>query len=274
MATDPGRGAPAAPAAIADYTIVSLLGEGNHGKFYLARPPKRLGLATDLVALKVFSGQYSEDAFRRGVRELRSFAAVRSPRIVRIYDAVLEGTFMYAMEYFPLGSLASPARPLARAQVLRALADAALAVHELHEAGMAHSDIKPANIMLSESGGKLSDLGLARVLTSENALTGMAPATSVEFLDPSMLMGEPPSRATDIWALGATVNRALSGDGLYGELPVNQPLLAIRAVQSGRAVVSPKLAPADAELVRDCLAPLDRRPTTAKAVAERLAALR
>jgi serine/threonine protein kinase len=208
------------------------------------------------------------------VRELRAFAAVSSPRIVRIYDAVLEGTFMYAMEYFPLGSLAAPARALSRAEILRALQDAASAVHELHEAGMAHSDIKPANVMLDENGGKLSDLGLARVLASENQLTGMAPATSVEYLDPAMLLGALPSRATDVWALGATVNRALSGDGLYGELPVNQPMLAFRAVHSGRAVVSPRLTAKEAALVNDCLAPAATRLPTAAAVADRLAELR
>ena len=144
----------------------------------------------------------------------------------------LEDNFLYAMEYFPLGSLAAPARPLTRDEVLRAVEHAARAVHALHEAGLAHGDVKPGNVMLHEDGGKLSDLGLARVFTAGAALTGMAPETSVEFLDPSLLLGEPPSRATDVWALGATLHRALSGKGLYGELPERQPLLAIRRVQT------------------------------------------
>jgi serine/threonine protein kinase len=114
--------------------------------------------------------------------------------------------------------------------------------------------------MLHEDGGKLSDLGLARVFNAGAALTGMAPETSVEFLDPSLLLGEPPSRATDIWALGATLHRALSGRGLYGELPEHQPLLAIRRVQSSPPTVDPSLTAGESELVLSCLATPGIRP--------------
>ena len=61
----------------------------------------------------MFTGQHSEQAYQRGVRELRAFAKVSSPYLVKVYDAVLQDSFMYAMEYCPLGSLAAPARPLA-----------------------------------------------------------------------------------------------------------------------------------------------------------------
>ena len=84
-----------------------------------------------------------------------------------MFDAVLEDNFVYAMEYFPLGSLAAPARPLPRPTVLAALEHAARAAHALHEAGMAHSDIKPANVLVADGStadGALSDLGLARFL--------------------------------------------------------------------------------------------------------------
>ena len=56
------------------------------------------------------------------MRELRAFAQVNSPYLVRVYDAVLQDSFLYAMEYCPLGSLAAPARPLSRGEVLRAVA--------------------------------------------------------------------------------------------------------------------------------------------------------
>jgi len=260
--------------ALADFRVVRLIGEGNHGRFYLARPPARLGIADEYVAVKVFAGQCSEDAYRRGTRELRAFAAVDSPYLARVYDAVLEDNFLYAMEYFPLGSLAAPARPLTRGEVLRAVEHAARAVHALHEAGMAHGDVKPGNVMLHENGGKLSDLGLARVFTAGAALTGMAPETSVEYLDPSLLLGEPPSRATDIWALGATLHRALSGKGLYGELPERQPLLAIRRVQTTPPTLDPVLTADEAALVHACLAAPGSRPATALEVADRIAEIR
>ncbi len=258
---------------LADFRVVRLIGEGNHGRFYLAHPPARLGIDDEYVAVKVFAGQCSEDAFRRGTRELRAFAAVDSPYLARVYDAVLEDNFLYAMEYFPLGSLAAPARPLdrgrgaARRRARRPRGDA------LHEAGLAHGDVKPGNVMLHDDGAKLSDLGLARAMTAGAALTGMAPETSVEFLDPTLLLGEPPSRATDVWALGATLHRALSGRGLYGELPERQPLLAIRRVQTSRPQIDPSLTAGEADLVLACLAPTGDRPATALEVADRIAAL-
>jgi serine/threonine protein kinase len=271
---------PLVPPAVADYVIVRQLGEGNHGRYYLARPPARLELSDEFVALKVFGDRVSELGYDRGVRELRAFAAVRSPYLVTVYDAVLEDTFAYAMQYFPLGSLAAPARPLARTEVYRVLEHAARAAHALHEAGMAHSDIKPANVLLAEGNGggdaisgRLSDLGLARFLAPGTTLTSMGRASSVEYLDPDVIGGARPSRRTEIWALGATVHRALAGTGLYGELPDAQPLLAIRKVLGTQPQVDPGLRPAEAEVVRLCLAPDNGRLPTAEAVADRLAAL-
>jgi eukaryotic-like serine/threonine-protein kinase len=261
------------PATIADYSVVRMLGEGNHGRFYLARPPARLGLPDEFVAVKVFTGQHSEQAYERGVRELRAFAQVKSPFLVKVYDAVLQDSFLYAMEYLPLGSLAAPARPLSRGEVLRAVAHAAHAMHALHQAGLTHGDLKPANILLTEGGAKLSDLGLARYLTPGITLTGMASASSVEFLDPALLRGERPSRATEVFSLGATLHRALTGTGLYGELPDAEPLLAIRKVMNTQPMLAPGLSDEEAALVRACLAPVGERPATAQEVALRLESL-
>jgi serine/threonine protein kinase len=262
------------PAVVADYVVVRLLGEGNHGRYLLARPPARLGLDDELVALKVFGDPVGEQGYERGVRELRAFAAVKSPYLVKVFDAVLDDSFAYAMQYFPLGSLASPARPVTRAQVLTALEHAARAAHALHEAGLAHGDIKPANVLLADDGGgRLSDLGLARFLSPGATLTGMGRASSVEYMDPQLMAGARPSRRTEVFALGATVHRALSGTGLHGELPDTQPLLAIRRVMSTKPEISPQLSPTEAELVRDCIADDETRLPSALAVAERIAAL-
>ena len=268
----------ARPGGVADYEIVRLLGEGVGGRYFLARPPARLGLAEEFVALKVFADRVGEEAYDRGVRELRAFAAVRSPHLVRVFDAVLEDTFVYAMEYYPLGSLAAPARALSRRGALTALEHAARAAHALHEAGLAHCDIKPANVLLAGSahenpvGGRLSDLGLSRHITPGTTLTGRGRASSVEFSDPDLLAGARPSRRTEVWALGATIHRALSGSGLFGELPDTQPLLAIRTVLTRQAEINEShLAESEAELVRDCLAPGSARVPTAEGVADRLA---
>jgi serine/threonine protein kinase len=270
---EPLQASSATLANVGDYEVVRLLGEGNHGRFYLARPPARLAIADEFVVVKVFVGVCTEQAYERCVRELRAFAQVTSDHLVRIFDAALEDNFFYAMEYLPLGSLATPARPVARAEVLRAVEHAALAAHALHEAGLVHGDIRPANVLLTDDGAKLSDLGLARLLSPGVTMTGMGMASSVEFLDPSVLQGERVSRSSEVWALGATLHRALTGTSLYGELPDNDPLLAIRRVLSGQPHLAEGLSASEAALVSACLGPIGQRPPTASAVAETIRGL-
>ena len=122
-----------------------MLGAGNHGVYYLAGRPERLGPGAELVAVKVLSGASSQDTFRRATRELAAFAAVSSPDLVTLYDAGQQGEELYySMEYFPGGSLADPAQPPPDQAVLAAVAGAARAAHALHEAGIATTTSSPA----------------------------------------------------------------------------------------------------------------------------------
>ncbi len=246
---------------IADYRFIRALGEGSHGNFYLAAPPARLGLAAEHVAVKVLTGETDEDTFRRTTRELRAFASAQSPFLVTLYDAgQQEGSFFYSMEYFPLGSLAEPAEPLSRPQVLVAVAQVARAAHALHESGVVHRSIKPQNVLLHPGGARLSDLGLAQSLNPGKTVTGLGPVGAVEYLEPAVLLGQRGSRATDIWSLGITLHRGLTGRGVYGELPAGDALFAVRKVLSSRPELDPSLDPRDAALLTRCLAvdPADR----------------
>lgn len=261
---------------IADYTFVSFLGEGNYGAFYLAVPPPRIPVAAEHVAVKVLTGSIEGEALERMTRELQVFASVSSPYLVRLLDAGQEGsTCFYAMEYYPDGSLGHPKRALDRAGVLRAVACAARGAHALHEAGIAHRDIKPDNVLLRGDGAVLTDLGLAQILEPGRTVTGMGPIGSVEFIDPAVITGGRASRASDIWALGATLHRALTGKSVYADLPDRRdPLLLLRHVLKQQPRVDDSLPAAEASVVNACIAPdpADRLPT-AEAVAERLESL-
>jgi serine/threonine protein kinase len=261
---------------IADYTFVELLGEGNHGRFYKALPPERLGLDAEYVAVKVLDKNASADDYKRFANELKLFAAIKSPFLVTLYDAGHQaGTLYYAMEYFPMGSLERPATAPNRAEVLRAVACAARGAHAMHEVGVAHRDIKPANILLHASGAKLSDLGLAQILNPGQTVTGTGPLGTIEYLEPSVIRGERASRSSDIWALGVTLHKALTGKSVFGELPTNDILAALKHLLQARPMIDPTLPKDIRALIETCLAesPTDRPPTAA-ALADRLDAIR
>ncbi|MDF5753807.1 serine/threonine-protein kinase [Spongiactinospora sp. TRM90649] len=248
---------------IADYRFVRSLGAGNHGEFFLAERPERLPVDAEHVAVKVLGGT-GQDAFRRATRELRAFAAVSSPYLVTLYDAGQQGgIFYYSMEYLPEGSVARPVRPPQRDALLRAVGCAARAAHALHEEGIVHRDIRPGNVLLTPHGGKLSDLGLSQVLTPGVTVTGMGGVGSVEFTDPGQLQGDPPTPLNDVWSLGATLHWAITGTGLYGDLPTHDTLLTLRKVHSTSPAVAPGLDHEVADLVHACIGDPGKRPTAA-----------
>lgn len=260
---------------IADYRLIRSLGDGNHGEFFLAHAPDRLGVGGAEVAVKVLSGMNVDDALRRMGRELRAFASVSSPYLVQLHDAGQDGDrLFYSMEYYPLGSLLSPSRPIERPEVLRAILHAARAAHALHEGGVAHRGIKPANVLLHEHGARLSDLGLAQALMPGQTVTGVGSIGAVEFLDPAIIRGETASRASDIWSLGATLHWALAGVGIYGDLSGIQPLAAVRKVLTSDPEISPLLSDDERAVVERALHPdVAQRPATAEALAEMIRAL-
>ncbi|MBA3338245.1 MAG: serine/threonine protein kinase [Geodermatophilaceae bacterium] len=262
---------PPVPATIADYQVQRTLGYGNNGGVYLARPPDRLPLAEEFVAVKVFNGPCHDAAYDRAVEDLRAVSALASPYVARVFEAGLDGpSFFYAMDYVALGSLAAPGRPLSQIEVLLALSHTASAVQTMNQAGIAHAAIKPQNVLIGAHSALLADLGLGRYLRPGLTMTGVATASSVEYLDPALLRGASPSRSTEVWSLGATLHRALTGVGLYGELSDTEPLRAIRRVMSATPAIAPQLPTETATLIQACLAAPELRIPSAGALAQHL----
>ncbi len=257
-------------ARIADYEIIELELLATNCSFYVAVPPARLGLTVDRVVLKLIDN--SGIAFERFGRELRAFAAVASPYLVKLYDAgQQDNQLFYSMEWCPLGSLAN--EDVSRATVLRAVASAARAAHALHDAGMAHRDIQPRNVLVVENGGKLRDLGMVRVSDPQSSMSTMPAEDALEFVDPALITGAVPSRATDLYALGSTLHTALCRRSMFAGMP-HDPLAAIRHVLRHDPQVDPAIDSDVATIIARCIdSQLTERYATTADLADALEAL-
>jgi serine/threonine protein kinase len=258
---------------IADYEFLRPIGAGSHGQVFLARRPPRLPIEAEFVAVKVLAAESTADTFRRATRELRAGAAVRSPYLVNLHDAGQhDGIFYYTMEFLPEGSLHRPAHPLDRPATVRAIADVARGAAALHTAGFVHGAVKPGNVLLTTIAAKLSDFGLAEVFQPGIALTGLGSVTTVEYTDPALLQGETPGPSADVWSLGVLLHRAVSGVGVYGDLPRTDGPLVLRRILTAQPEISRSVPTPVADIVRECLAPPASRPSAAT-VADLLAAV-
>ncbi|MEZ5232905.1 MAG: protein kinase [Acidimicrobiales bacterium] len=265
--TAAGPPSPPPLTGIADYRLLARADDGSNSVLYRAEPPARLGLpAGTAVVVKLLEGT-GERAFSRLSRLLQTFAAVQCPQLVPLLDAGQhDDIFFYTTPDWPDGTLARPAAGLPAARAVAAVADAARAAHALHEAGIAHRDISPSAVLLHAGGAWLGGLDLARAAMGGGSVTSMASLHSVGYVDPACIRGDAPSRATDIYSLGAVLHHALTGVGVHPELPEDDPVLAVRRVLRDAPHLSPQLDEATASLVAACLDPdpLRRPPTAAE----------
>ncbi|MGF1596840.1 MAG: protein kinase [Acidimicrobiales bacterium] len=240
--------------SIADYELLEQLQPGNHGTFYIARPPARLGLAHDRVAVKILDRNATDNEFKRMAAELEILLELNHPRLVEVLDAGHNGgRLYYVTRYYDEGSLPlGPCRDLR--QVLLQVADAAEAAHVLHENGVAHRDIKPSNILLADGRGHLSDLGVANYTDANFTTTGSSPVGTLAYADPKLIHGEPPGRASDVWSLGATLHAAVTGQSVLGDIPNANLATAIEYVLGAAARVAPSCPPEVAAVIRKATA--------------------
>lgn len=226
---------------IADYALIDLLSEGNHGTFHTASAPARLGVGDALVTVKVLHLEASDDAFDAFARELRAIVSVSSSHLTTLLDAgQWNGRLFYVVPHYGAGSLASEGHDDSTA--IAAVADAARGAHDLHELGIVHRDIRPANIMVTSKGrGQLADLGLATAGSLGTMTVGVGPIGTVEYMEPEVVMGELAGRTSDIWSLAVTAHWALTGLTCHPELPSNSAIGAFRHIVSTRPELSSTL---------------------------------
>jgi len=204
---------------IAGYAILERVGRGGMGTVYRARQ-----LSLDrIVALKVLSPSLAWDTefIERFMQEVRAAAALVHPNIVRALDVGKEGTIHYfAMEFMSGGSIEDRIEREGRVAPDRSvpmLLDVARGLAYAEKQGIVHRDIKPDNLMLNEQGSvKIVDLGIAGQLEGRRGFTQSEGVFgSPHYIAPEQAAGERIDHRADIYGLGASAYRMLSGRALF-----------------------------------------------------------
>src|SRR5450755_1595324 len=154
-----------AGARLGPYEILSPIGAGGMGEVYQARDTR----LERTVAVKVLPSHLSSspEVRQRFEREARMISQLSHPHICALYDVGREGDVDYlVMELLEGETLADrlAGGPLSLEQVLRFGGEIAGALDRAHRQGIVHRDLKPGNVMLTKSGVKLLDFGLAKAM--------------------------------------------------------------------------------------------------------------
>jgi serine/threonine protein kinase len=196
------------------YLLETLLGRGGMGQVWLA---KQVSLDRR-VAIKVLSaGLEADGAFvDRFQAEARAAAALAHPNVVTVHDVSEAGGHHFlTMEYMGGGCLESRLAelgPVPWQEALTILRDAARGLEYAESKGIVHRDIKPANLMCTEAGlVKIADLGLAGSVEQEEIAGGGKIFGTPHFIAPEVVRGNRADARSDLYSLGATAYRILSG---------------------------------------------------------------
>ncbi|MGQ5262093.1 protein kinase domain-containing protein [Micromonospora sp. ZYX-F-536] len=237
------------------------------------------------VAIKALAGEFAVDPQLRATiqREARAAARLTHPQITQVYDyaeATLPGGTVVpylVMELVDGHSLADrlTSGPLAWPEAIRVAGQIAAALAAAHRIGVVHRDIKPGNIMLTDTGAKVLDFGIAALAGPHHPLAGQTGELLMgtpAYFAPERLAAGPPNPASDVYALGALLYRTLTG---RAPLPVRTWEDALEV--HGRHSPVPPLRipglPTDiAELTLACLAADPARRPTAAQLATRFGA--
>jgi Tol biopolymer transport system component len=260
------------------YEIVVPLGAGGMGEVYRARDTR---LGRD-VAIKVLPANLSSDAQRRErfEREARAISALNHPHICTLYDVGREREIDFlVMELVEGETLASRIEKgaMPAEQVLRLGSEIADALDKAHRLGITHRDLKPGNIMLTKSGIKLLDFGLAKFaapaaadapISAETMLTTRLPGASAkpltaegsiigtfQYMAPEQLEGSEADARSDIFSFGAVLYEMATGKKAFDGKTTASVIAAVLAAEPAPiSSLQPMTPPALERLVKICLA--------------------
>jgi serine/threonine-protein kinase len=200
---------------IAGYRLEKRVGRGGMGTVYRAnqlsldRPVALKILSDDLASNREFTSMF--------VHEARAAARLSHPNIVLAYDVGKDKEkFFFAMEYVAGGSvqeMLAKVKKVPLKQAVHFVIEAAKALEYAEKQGVVHRDIKPDNLMITKDGGiKICDLGLAKSVTSGEPVTAQEGICgSPHYIAPEQAQGKAVDHRADIYSLGATFYRMLTG---------------------------------------------------------------
>src|SRR5712692_2087286 len=263
MALSPGS-------CLGPYEILAPIGAGGMGEVYRARDTR----LERTVAVKVLPQHLSSspESRQRFEREAKTISQLSHPHICALHDVGREGETEYlVMEYLEGETLADRLLkgPLPVEQTLRYGIQIADALDKAHRQGIVHRDLKPGNVMLTKSGIKLLDFGLAK------AMAPASPASSVsvfptqaganltqegtilgtfQYMPPEQLEGREADARTDIFAFGAVLYEMATGQNAFrGGTQASLISAILRDEPQPISAVSPLSPPAFDRVVRICL---------------------
>ncbi len=259
-------------ARLGPYEIVGALGAGGMGEVYRARDTR---LGRD-VAVKVLPPRFASDAEmkQRFEREAKAISALSHPHICALHDVGShDGSEYLVMEFLEGQTLADRLLkgPLPLEQVLRIGIEIATALEAAHRQDIAHRDLKPGNVMITKSGVKLLDFGLAKAIPPAGPVAGLTSLPTMagrqnltqegtilgtfHYMAPEQLEGKDADARTDIFALGVVLYEMVTGRRAFeGKSQAS----LISAIMQGEppplSSLQPMTPPALDRLVRTCLA--------------------
>jgi serine/threonine protein kinase len=212
------------------YEIVSPLGAGGMGEVYRARDAR----LERTVAVKILPAHLSDnpEAKQRFEREARAISSLSHPNICHLYDVGSQnGIDFIVMEFLEGETLADRLAKgsLPPEQVLKHGIAICEGLEKAHRSGVIHRDLKPGNVMLTKSGAKLMDFGLAKAATtsappaSSLTMTLSGPSAdqpltargtvvgTFQYMSPEQLEGKDADARSDIFALGAVLYEMSTG---------------------------------------------------------------
>ena len=253
------------------YEILSSIGAGGMGEVYRARDTR----LDRTVVIKVLPSHLSgNDEFRqRFEREARAVSSLNHPNICILHDiGRQDGIDFLVMEFIEGESLADRLAKgaLPAEQVLRYAIQIAGALDKAHRAGIIHRDLKPGNIMLTKSGAKLLDFGLAKfqssgsgilssltsIPTELHALTGEGRILGTfQYMSPEQLEGKEADHRTDLFAFGTVVYEMATGKRAFtGRSQASLIGAILKDIPPPISAIQPMAPPALDRVVTKCLA--------------------